>query len=188
MDRAAERARLRTARKLFVSTLGDAAVRAAGAALAELAAPHLACFKIIGSYWAMGSELNPAPLEARLRAAGHVIALPVVTDAQMPLRFARHDVGDAMETGPIGAIPQPAGGAKMVQPDALLVPLLGVDRRGFRLGQGAGFYDRTIAALAPEFTLGLAYDCQIVEHIQDAPWDEPLNAIATPTQFIRALR
>jgi 5-formyltetrahydrofolate cyclo-ligase len=184
MDRATERAKMRMWRKRYVAEQGDVAIRQACEALALLAGPHLAPYSIIGSYWAVGSEINPAPLEAQLRRAGHIIALPRVTDRETPLHFARHEIGDIVEAGPVGGIPQPTKHASVVRPDALLVPLLAVDARGFRLGQGAGYYDRTIAALRPVYNLGLAHDCQIVDRVTDAPWDEPLDALVTPTRWI----
>ncbi len=185
MTRAAERARMRALRKATVAANGGPP---SFATMTALALPHLADFSIIGSYVAVGSELDPAPLEAVLRLRGQVIALPIVTDAQTPLHFARHELGDEMEAGPMGGIPQPLRSAPRAVPDALLVPLLAVDRRGFRLGQGAGHYDRTIAALRPIFTIGLAYDCQLVDHVEGASWDEPLDAILTPRQWIIARR
>ncbi len=185
MDRTAERVRLRSLRKRYVTEQGDAAIRQACIMLAARACACLAPYKIIGSYWAVGSEINPAPLEALLRQAGHIIALPRVTDRTTPLHFARYDVGSTMEPGPVGAIPQPRDDAPVLRPDALLVPLLAADVRGFRLGQGAGHYDRTIAALRPVYTLGLAYDCQIIARVADAPWDEPLDAIVTPTRVLQ---
>jgi 5-formyltetrahydrofolate cyclo-ligase len=184
MDRLAERIRMRSLRKRFVVSQGETSIQQACAQLASIAAPHLAPFKIIGSYWAMGSEINPTALEMQLRQAGHIIALPQVTSRDTPLSFARYDVGNSLEIGPIGGIPQPLAQAPTMRPDALLVPLLAVDMRGFRLGQGCGYYDRTISVLQPIFTLGLAQECQIIPHMDDAPWDEPLTSIATPTRWI----
>jgi 5-formyltetrahydrofolate cyclo-ligase len=184
MDRVAERAKMRGVRKRYVADQGAVAIRQAAEALAQLARPHLAPYAVIGSYWAVGSEMSPAPLEAELRRAGHIIALPRVTDRETPLHFAHHDIGDRLELGPVGGIPQPTADAAVVRPDALLVPLLAADVRGYRLGQGAGHYDRTIAVLRPVYTIGLAHDCQIINWLIDAPWDEPLDALVTPTRWI----
>jgi 5-formyltetrahydrofolate cyclo-ligase len=184
MDRQAERVRLRAMRKAHIAVHGPPNMHL----MAALALPHLADFPVVGSYCAVGSELDPALLEAVLRLRGQTIALPIVTDAKSPLHFAHYEASDELTAGPIGSIPQPLRSAPQVAPDALLVPLLAIDRRGFRLGQGAGHYDRTIASLRPIFTVGLAYDLQIVEHVADEPWDEPLDAILTPTQWITARR
>jgi 5-formyltetrahydrofolate cyclo-ligase len=187
IDRTAHRAHMRALRKAHVAALGQEALAEQWAALAARALPHLANFSVIGSYHAVGSEVDPASLEAILRLRGQIIALPIVIDAALPLHFAQHDVGDELTPGPMGHILQPLGSARHLQPEALLVPLLAADARGYRLGQGAGHYDRTIAALKPIFTLGLAYDCQIVPHIQEALWDESLDAIVTPTRILQCV-
>jgi 5-formyltetrahydrofolate cyclo-ligase len=184
IDRTAARAHMRAIRKAHVAALGQEAITKEWAALAARALPHLANFASVGSYHAMGSEVDPASLEAILRLRGQIIALPIVIDAQSSLHFAQHDLADDLTPGPMGDIPQPLGSAHRMLPGALLVPLLAADARGYRLGQGAGHYDRTIAALKPVFTLGLAYDCQIVPQVQDEAWDEPLDAIVTPTRWI----
>jgi 5-formyltetrahydrofolate cyclo-ligase len=187
MDRTAHRAHMRTIRKAYVAARGPDAIAQEAAALAARALPLLAGFSVIGSYVAVGSELDPAPLEAILRLRGQRIALPVVSAADTPLRFAFHETVDTLTAGPVGNIPQPLASAQLAQPDALLVPLLAADARGCRLGQGAGFYDRTIAARKPIFTLGLAFDCQLVAHLDQAPWDEPLDAIMTPTRLLQCV-
>jgi 5-formyltetrahydrofolate cyclo-ligase len=184
MDRTAYRAQMRKLRKAFVAGRSTEALAQDAMALAAHALPLLADFSVIGSYVAIGSEFDPAPLEAILRLRGQRIALPIVRAADAPLDFAYHELGDELTAGPLGSIPQPLASAPIAQPDSLLVPLLAIDPRGYRLGQGAGFYDRTIAARKPIFTLGLAFDCQLIAHIAQAPWDEPLDAIVTPTRFI----
>jgi 5-formyltetrahydrofolate cyclo-ligase len=87
----------------------------------------------------------------------------------------------------LGGIPEPAADLPMVRPDLLLVPLLAVDRSGNRLGQGGGHYDRTLAALRatqPTIAIGLAWDVQLVDAVAAEPWDQPLDAIATPSAFL----
>ncbi len=186
MDRTAHRAQMRKLRKAYVAARSPDALAQDALALAARALPLLAGFSVIGSYVAAGSELDPVALEAALRLRGARIALPMVRAADAPLCFAHHALGDDLTAGLIGTVPQPLACASIVQPDALLVPLLAVDPRGYRLGQGAGYYDRTIAARKPIFTLGIAFDCQIVAHVTQAPWDEPLNAIVTPTRVLFA--
>jgi 5-formyltetrahydrofolate cyclo-ligase len=186
MNRSAQRCQFRTLRQQHVKAQSAAAIQAECVALAILAVPCLAPYKIIGSYCAVGSEIDPAPLNVQLRALGHMIALPIVTDVETPLRFARYNEGDALEAGPLGGILQPRHDAPCVRPDALLVPLLAVDARGYRLGQGAGYYDRTIAALKPIFTLGLAFECQLASRIDNQLWDEALHMIVTPMQLMTA--
>ena len=64
-------------------------------------------------------------------------------------------------------------------PDFLLVPLLAFDRRGYRVGYGAGYYDRTLAALPGRFRLGVAYAAQELDEVPAGPYDERLDAVAT---------
>ncbi|CCG07597.1 5-formyltetrahydrofolate cyclo-ligase [Pararhodospirillum photometricum] len=101
---------------------------------------------IVAGYWPQGSELDPRPLMGGLRARGCRLALPVVEQPDHPLSFRAWAPGDPLERGAHG-IWAPAGGA-LGHPAWVLVPLLGFDDRGGRLGQGGGYYDRTLAALA----------------------------------------
>jgi 5-formyltetrahydrofolate cyclo-ligase len=64
-------------------------------------------------------------------------------------------------------------------PDFLLVPLLAFDRRGYRLGYGAGYYDRTLAGLPGRFRLGVAYAASELAEVPAGPYDERLDAVAT---------
>ena len=69
----------------------------------------------------------------------------------------------------------------------VLLPLLGFDHQGFRLGQGGGYYDRALASLRfrRPLLVGLAYDCQRVEVVPREAWDQPLDAVVTPTRIYR---
>lgn len=73
--------------------------------------------------------------------------------------------------------------------DVVLLPLVAVDRRGWRIGSGAGFYDRALQHLRADRRwrrpklIGIAYDFQIVERIDAQPWDVPLDAIVTEHGF-----
>ena len=66
--------------------------------------------------------------------------------------------------------------------DILLMPLLGFDNSGSRLGMGGGFYDRTLASCPSKpFRLGIAYDFQRIPQFPRQPWDQSLDAVATPS-------
>jgi 5-formyltetrahydrofolate cyclo-ligase len=67
----------------------------------------------------------------------------------------------------------------VLAPDFLLVPLLAFDRAGRRLGYGAGYYDRTLAALPGRPAIGCAYAVQEVEAVPAGPQDARLDAVAT---------
>lgn len=77
------------------------------------------------------------------------------------------------------AIPIPADGAVLV-PDVVLLPLVAFDRRGFRLGYGGGYFDRTLAAIVPRpFTVGIGFEIARVDTIQPQQHDIPLDAVVT---------
>tara|TARA_B100000614_G_scaffold126508_1_gene112930 strand:- start:711 stop:1292 length:582 start_codon:yes stop_codon:yes gene_type:complete len=135
---------------------------------------------IISGYMAMGEEVAPMPLMIRLHENGYSCALPVVEERGQPLRFRHWRPGDPLVPG-IWDIPVPTAGAREVQPDLMLVPLLAFDHDGYRLGYGGGFYDRTIEALRGRGTLavGVAYSCQEMEAVPRGPHDQKLDWIVT---------
>ncbi len=182
-SRKLERLHLRAARAAFVSALAPPVRRALETSACNAIVPHLGRPGILASYAAIGDELDPTAAEQAALALAWRIAFPRVTPGA-PLAF--HDVPrDRLSPGRLG-IPEPAPQSPTVVPDVLLVPLLGADRAGNRLGQGGGFYDRTLAALraaGPVLAIGLAWDVQIVDALAVAPWDQPLDAIATPSAF-----
>lgn len=136
---------------------------------------------IVAGYVAIRSEIDPAPVMARLVAAGRALALPVVQGPGQPLAFRAWHPGVRMLPGAFGAL-VPAEGA-WVEPQVLIVPLLAFDRRGFRLGYGGGFYDRTLAVLrarGPAMAVGFAFAGQEeAGALPVEPTDAPLDALVT---------
>lgn len=178
------RALLRSRRDGLPATYRRAAAEAIAALSLPLAdVPPCA----ISSYSALGSEIDPSVLEARLRAAGHSICLPVMVGRTRPLMFRAWACGDPTEARTWG-IREPLATAPEMSPAILLVPMLGFDRRGWRLGYGGGFYDRTLRALragGAVTAIGLAYDEQEVDAVPHLDYDEPLDWIVTPSGPIR---
>ena len=138
---------------------------------------------IVSSYIPVGGEADPAPLVRAAEQAGCVLALPHVVDRETPLRFLAWEVEMALADGPYG-LRQPPQGAPALAPDIILTPLVGFDRRGHRLGQGAGHYDRAFAALPAAWRIGVAWSVQEVASLPADPWDVPLHAIATEQEWI----
>lgn len=96
-------------------------------------------------------------------------------------RFATHRLGMQQ--------PHQQRGIDVRKLDVLVMPLLGFDTRGSRLGMGGGYYDRTLShCFGRPFRLGIAYDFQRVQHIDRQVWDQPLDAIATASHFYRIKR
>jgi 5-formyltetrahydrofolate cyclo-ligase len=101
-----------------------------------------------------------------------------VVEKGRPLAFWRWQPGMAMRPG-IWNILVPAM-AEPVEPDCLLVPLVGFDGQGYRLGYGGGYYDRTLAAMSRRpMALGIGYAFQRLPTIRPQPFDQPMDAIAT---------
>ena len=183
LARKALRQQARAARAAFVGSLATPVRRAFESALATIVTPHLGPCGILGSFAAVGDEIDPAKVEAAAKRLGWRTAFPRVT-GEGPLAFHIADCSD-LSPGYRG-IPEPDPQAALAQPDVLLVPLVAADLSGNRLGQGGGHYDRTLAALraqGPLLAIGLAWDMQIMTAIPAHPWDQLLDAIATPTAF-----
>jgi 5-formyltetrahydrofolate cyclo-ligase len=180
-DKTKLRTVLRRRRRALAAAAPDAALRAAALAPLERL-PPLTWF---AAYHAVGSEFDPAPLAARLAKAGGRLAMPVTLAADQPLVFRAQRAGDVPVVDAFG-VPSPPPEAPQVRPDLVICPLLAFDRRGGRLGQGGGHYDRTLAALraqGPVFVLGLAYAGQEVERLDMEPHDQRLDAILTENGY-----
>ena len=144
------------------------------AALAKAVAPYQG--KSIAAYMPIRSEADPWP---GLAAHEGPLALPVIIAKAAPLRFRLWARGTPLVAGEYGAL-IPENGA-FILPDVVIVPLLAFDRRGYRLGYGGGFYDRSLEELRrqkPIVALGLAYSAQ-ERDLPLEPTDQPLDAVVT---------
>jgi 5-formyltetrahydrofolate cyclo-ligase len=158
-------------RKLaFAAGQGDAAAH-----LAAVLAPHAG--KVMSGYMPMRTEIDPLPAMAGF--AGPV-CVPVVPGKAVALQFRAWRPDCAMEEGAFGAR-IPATGDWLV-PQVLVVPLLAWDRRGFRLGYGGGYYDRTLAALRAGggcLAVGFAFAAQEVDAVPTDETDQRLDGVVT---------
>lgn len=134
----------------------------------------------------MRSEADPAPLVAAAHAHGIAIGLPVVLPGG-GLVFRRYEPGHDLVPGGFGTR-VPVDAAPAVEPDVVIVPLVGFDRAGTRLGYGKGHYDRTIAALRDRGVvpalIGVAFSVQEVDTIPHEPHDVRLDVIVTETETL----
>jgi 5-formyltetrahydrofolate cyclo-ligase len=137
----------------------------------------------VASYHPIGSEADPSPLERAAIRAGCALALSHVVDRSRPLRFLAWSAGATLVAGPFG-LSQPPESAEQVDPDIILTPLVGFDRRGNRLGQGAGYYDRAFLRHPQAWRVGVARAVQEVETLPIDAWDVPLHAIVTEREWI----
>lgn len=163
-----------------------ASLRAAGA---ERAAVHVCGLlaaspgATVSGFLSIGEELDTGPLLRRLHAAGHPLCLPVMQGKGKPLVFRAWAPGDDMATVMWG-IREPKPERPVMVPDVLIVPLLAFDRRGWRLGYGGGFYDRTIAGLrasGPVVAIGIGFAEQEVDAVPHLAYDERLDRVVTPS-------
>ena len=174
---------LRARRRDLAEVLPDAAERAA----LHLPLDDLPPFKVVAGYHALGSELSPWPALRRLAAHGARIALPVALAPATPLIFRAFAPDEPLEAD-AARIPSPTADAQTLVPDLVIAPLLAFDRHGYRLGQGGGYYDRTLEQLRKAgrvFVIGLAYAGQEIDAAPRDEHDQPLDAILTETGYHR---
>jgi len=143
----------------------------------ELAFPGLARSRL-AFCWPIKGEYDARHFARTARARGALTALPVVVAPRQPLKFREWHPGIALARGPLD-IPYPVDSPE-VQPDAVLLPMNGWDAQGYRLGYGAGFFDRTLASLAKRpVTIGVSYELARLDTIYPQPWDIPMDYVVT---------
>jgi 5-formyltetrahydrofolate cyclo-ligase len=149
----------------------------------------------VAGYWASHGELPLNLVIPPLATRGQQFLLPV-TGPGRQLRFAPWKPGDAVEANRYG-IPEPVLPGELFEPfqlDLVLVPLLGFDRRGNRLGHGGGYYDRGFAFLNEQvrptepLLVGIAYAFQELPEVDEQDWDVPLDFVATERELIDCSR
>ncbi|MEO6113735.1 MAG: 5-formyltetrahydrofolate cyclo-ligase [Sphingomicrobium sp.] len=179
-DKVALRRIARQRRRAFVQSLGGDQRATYEEQLAAVLDPLLVKSRIIGGYCPMPSEISPLPALGKAASHGATTAFPAFANHLDVLRFL---AGPPVEKGP-WAVLQPALDAPQVFPDLILVPLVAVDRRGTRLGQGKGHYDRVLDALRRHGALliGVGWAVQMMDaDIVADPWDIPLDGFASPS-------
>ena len=146
---------------------------------AEILADFLAgqAGKVLSGYMPMRTEINPLPAMAAHQGP---VGVPVIIGKGLPLRFREWSPGSTMVEGAFKAL-IPEEGA-WVEPQVMIVPLLAFDARGYRLGYGGGFYDRTLEGLrsrGPVLAVGFAFAAQEMAEVPTEPTDQRLNALVT---------
>ena len=141
---------------------------------------------IVAGFMPMKSEINPLPLMRKLAEAGAQLALPAIVGRGQPLIVRAYTFGDELARGQWG-IREPKPDAAEVAPDILIVPLACFDRRGQRIGYGAGYYDMTIHALRakkPVAAIGIAFAVQEIPKVPATERDEALDFVLTEREVI----
>ena len=179
-DKASLRERLRAERRDYARSLSPGTRGALERQLAEVLAREWLTARVVAGYQPMKDEIDPSLALTAAGVAGCTTALPafVARDSRMTFH-----AGAADAPGPWGIL-QPALGTPALSPDVLIIPLLGVDRAGNRIGQGKGHYDRALARLreaGPIRLIGIGWAMQLLgEPIVPDPWDIPIDAFASP--------
>jgi 5-formyltetrahydrofolate cyclo-ligase len=139
---------------------------------------------VFAFYWPIRGEPNLVPWAERLHESGLQPALPVVTGKGQPMQFRPWAPGAKMVRG-VWNIPMPAD-ETVVVPAIVLAPLVGFDRRLYRLGYGGGFFDRTLAALEPRPTaVGVGYAAVALPTVHPQPHDIAMDMIVTEAGVLR---
>ena len=128
--------------------------------------------------WPIKGEYDARHLARTLRARGALTALPVVVAPKTPLIFREWHPGIELAKGALD-IPYPVNSQELT-PEAVLLPMNGWDAQGYRLGYGAGFFDRTLASFGKKpLTIGISYELARIPSIHPQSWDLPMDYVVT---------
>jgi 5-formyltetrahydrofolate cyclo-ligase len=162
--------------------------RSAGSeAIAErfLELPEVADARTVMGFWSFGSEVDTAPLIARLRSRGTTVALPRIEGNEVVPVVATP--GAAMTQTSFGAM-EPAEGRvlEVAELDLIAVPGVAFDRSCDRIGYGAGFYDRLLGMRREGVAaIAIAFSIQIVDRVPTGAIDQRIDGVVTELEVIR---
>jgi 5-formyltetrahydrofolate cyclo-ligase len=140
--------------------------------------------KSMGVYWPHAGEPDLTPVYPELAARGVTLALPVVVKRDAPLVFYAWRPGEELVKDAHGVM-APVGRDCPVEPESLLLPCVGFNEEGYRLGYGGGYYDRTLAAMPEAHAVGIAYAAGKVVFEKDA-FDMVMELILSESQGFHA--
>ena len=140
----------------------------------------------VAAYWPLKYEIDVRPILYDLAAQGVATALPVMNDNTSLQSFRRWFPGDRLVDAAFG-VKEPHPRRTDAVPDLIIVPLLGFDAHGNRIGYGGGYYDRTLHSLRAcgiVDAIGVGYEEQECDKIPTNPSDEPLDLILTDKRVL----
>lgn len=174
------------ARLAIPSEVANAAAEAVAEYLLEII-PNGAS---VAGYCAMRGEINVNQAIDGLQNRGNVVALPVIAEGEKILKFFDCLSNTPLIAGKYG-IPCPQPHLPEIIPNIVIVPLVGFDASGNRLGYGGGYYDATIhslrAANKQVRIIGVAYNMQKSDNIPTEPHDEKMDMVVTEKEIIRCV-
>lgn len=166
---------------------------AASAAQHFSACPLFSVALSVAFYMAYDGEIDPAPLLEKAQQAGKDCYLPVLDPSgNSSLLFVKYSGVASLKKNRYGIWEPELVTENVILPqnlDWVVLPLLGFDRRGHRLGTGAGYYDRTFAfrchihGMHKPFLMGFAYEMQQIDSLEPQSWDVPLDGLLTEQKF-----
>ncbi len=146
-----------------------------GNLMQKLPNPHK---MIIGIYCPFRGEYDPRSIARYFIQNGATLALPEIIDKDTPLCFREWSMDTPMKNGAYG-IPIPVD-TQIVRPDAVIIPMVGFDQRGYRLGYGSGFFDRTLASYQRQpLSLGVAFEIQRLDDTYPQAHDIAMHYVIT---------
>jgi len=145
-------------------------------------------FGIISGFYPIQSEIDCLLIMKALNAAQYRLALPVMNGKNCHLAFKEWDLREELVQGSYGVM-EPPSAHLYVMPDVMLVPLLGFDAQGHRIGYGGGYYDRTLKTYRETghdvVAIGIGYDEQYCEKLPFEKHDQTLDIIVTDKKVYR---
>jgi 5-formyltetrahydrofolate cyclo-ligase len=182
--RKVERARLINARCSFTAEYRSEQSAIIAQRLDQILASSGIAAPIVSTYWPIRAEPDLRPWMRTLCLRGVAVALPVAVAPAQPLTFHQWRPECRMARG-LWGIPYPAEG-EVIVPNIVIAPVIGFDRRGYRLGYGGGFFDRTLARLKPKpLTVAVGYPDAEVRTIFPQSHDIPMDWIVTGAGILR---
>lgn len=139
--------------------------------------------QVVSGYLPIRTEISPLAVMGELVAAGRIVVVPVIEGRAMALKFSIWVPGADLVAGPFGVMVPAA--AEYAAPDIVIAPLLAFDARGYRLGYGGGYYDRTLAGLPGATSIGFAYGAQEVPEVPVEATDQRLDMMVTERGILR---
>jgi 5-formyltetrahydrofolate cyclo-ligase len=132
----------------------------------------------VGSYLPIRGEYDPRPAMVYFGEQGATVAIPEITKKDAPLCFRKWWHNAPMKQGAYG-IPVPDN-TEQVNIDIALIPMVGFDQQGYRLGYGSGYYDRTLAVSNPcPLVIGIAFEMLRLDSVHPQAHDIPMDFIIT---------
>ena len=141
----------------------------------------------VALYAPKGSEVDTTRIDAFVRAYPLRAVYPRIVDGDRRLAFHAVEIGELVP-GHYG-LREPAStlpAVELADIAAVIIPGLAFDRAGGRIGWGRGYYDVTLAAMPSALRIGLAFECQIIEHVPRDPHDAPLHYVVSEAAIYRA--